>query len=63
MLFLNQGSNKTGLWQQEIAQQFYLSEKAEKALAFFSSKRKKWYLFLAFSSKLFFRREFLLIPA
>ena len=48
MLFLNQGSNKTGLWQQEIGQQFYLSEKAEKALAFFSSKRKKWHLFSIF---------------
>ena len=48
MLFLNQGSNKTGLWQQEIGQQFYLSEKAEKTLAFFSSKRKKWYLFSIF---------------
>ena len=48
MLFLNQGSNKSGLWQQEIAQQFYLSEKAGKALAFFSSKRKKWNLFSIF---------------
>ena len=48
MLFLNQGSHKTGLWQQEIGQQFYLSEKAEKALAFFSSKHKKWYLFSIF---------------
>ena len=57
MLFLNQGSNKTGLWQREIGQQFYLSEKAEKALAFFSSKRKNG-ISLAFSSKLFFKESF-----
>ena len=57
MLFLNQGSNKTGLWQQEIAQQFYLSEKAEKALAFFPLNAKNG-IFLAFSSKLFFKESF-----